>query len=992
MSLSPWMQILTGGARSFSGPTVPLSPRREAETWIADRPRLDDFAATLAAAGDATDEVSRAVESPEDDVALAPRPRDRADVGREPRDRREVAEEARAEADAAGTKEQARDRADVEEQRDRAQTRAADAMRAQSAPAPESRPEPPTVGSSADVANPEGDAAESAQTIYATASGSRPSGSAGSVPGSDPRPASSTRLESDASGPSHEGRGVPAAPGTSGGRASSTTHRAEDPGRLANATAPGTNLSAGIATPATGVTTMVAALPGSAAQRLPASGRRAETTPVAVAPLPVTPGSSDAPAAERGPSGSMGGPDRSISSLLRGLPIGFPGGGSGELAIDVPATATGPGPASGTNGASNDAWRVTSPAGSARGPQVAMPTLAAAAAGDATTTAAAEQAGISTGGAFSVGAEVTSAVRPGAPGGETTIAAPTNDPLVKADLAMAAPASAGGEMPVDRGPSLASTIPGSTSGPQGGLRVDDGAGVRGLDSAPRPATVVPGAERLGAFQRADGASAAAGTKSTFEHGASSKAAEAGPRTESTATANAAGQTGPAVGDDGLLPTGRAQVPVSAPDGSAPSPSPSVSPSHGASTATPGESALSRAGADRPGTGEGVRGASTRGGSSDLLTGAATVGTAGMADAPPRGDPASGGLPDGSMAPASGLSLESSRSVAPAWQVDRGATPQGASGSTSLSKAVADATNDATHGATHSSASSRAASEAMEAATTAAVSSPSNAAMTSAPIAAGSTEPFSAAVDASHAAAAGGAMPLEESSQPIRSSGEPVVLAPATRSSSGSPAAASRATPRVLDPGAPVTPRDLPTAVPHTLKLAVREGVREARIRLWPPELGAVRVDLRVNGHQVTARFEAERADVRTMLESMRSELSRGLQEAGLKLQSLDIAAAGDGALRSSGGPEARAAGGSSSLTGGSSDGSGSPDRNGSNPLGGDDAWSAGARQGGRQGEHGGGASPRIDPASRVAPEREAVDRGRSGPVGPDQRDAVDAWA
>lgn len=970
MSLSPWMQILTGGARSFSGPSVPLSPRREAEASIADRPRRDDFAATLAAAGDSSDEVSRAGERREDDAVLAPRPRDRAEVGREPRDRpevgreprdrSEVAAEARAEADIAIAAEEARDRTGVDEDRDHGRALAADAMRAQPAAAPEPPTAPPTAGSSAEVATPDGDAARSGQMGSGTGSRS-----------------------------SREAPGVPATPGTSGGRASSTSLHVGNAERLANATAPGTSLSAGMARAVTGFATMDAALAGSAAQRPLASGHGAETISPAVASPPMTPGSGDAVASERGPSASMGGAGRSISSLLRGLPVGFPGGASGELAIDLPATATESGPASGTHGATSDAWRVTTPAGSARGPQVAMPILAAAAARDATTSAAPEQVGVPTVSAFSSGAEVASAVRPSVLGAETSIAAP-NDPSMKAGLGGAASASAVDERSVDQSPSRATAIPLSTSGPQGGSPADDGAGVPGFDSVPRPATTVPGAERLGAFQRAEGAPAAVLTMPNFEHGASSESAEARPRALSGAAAIIASQAGPTDGDNALRPTGQGIVPASVSEGGVPPPSPSASPSHGASTATPGGSILASAGADRPGTGEGARGASTPGGSSDSSAGAATAGTTGSADAPTRGDTTSGLLPGGSMAPASGTFLESSPSATSDRDVDGGAIPPGAPASPSRSGAASVA--DATKGGPHPSASSRVAPKAIEATTTTDVSSSSNVAMTSGPTVAGSAETFSAAADPSNLAGAGSATPLEEPSQPIRSSGEPAVFATAARSSSGSSVAASRATPRVLDPGAPVTPRDLPTAVPHTLKLAVREGVREARIRLWPPELGSVRVDLRVTGHQVAARFEAERADVRTMLEGMRSELSRGLQEAGLKLQSLDIAPAGEGTLRGSGGPEARAAGGGSFLAGGSSDGSGSPDRNGSNPMSGDDAWGADGRQSGRQGENGGGAPPRVDPASRTAPERAAADRGRSGLIGPGQRDTVDAWA
>jgi hypothetical protein len=94
--------------------------------------------------------------------------------------------------------------------------------------------------------------------------------------------------------------------------------------------------------------------------------------------------------------------------------------------------------------------------------------------------------------------------------------------------------------------------------------------------------------------------------------------------------------------------------------------------------------------------------------------------------------------------------------------------------------------------------------------------------------------------------------------------------------------------RAMELANPVPLPNLPTAVPHAVRLALREGVGEVRIRLWPPELGGILVRLRINGTEVTARIEAERRDVRGLLESMRSDLGRGMQEAGLRLTRLEI--------------------------------------------------------------------------------------------------------
>lgn len=94
--------------------------------------------------------------------------------------------------------------------------------------------------------------------------------------------------------------------------------------------------------------------------------------------------------------------------------------------------------------------------------------------------------------------------------------------------------------------------------------------------------------------------------------------------------------------------------------------------------------------------------------------------------------------------------------------------------------------------------------------------------------------------------------------------------------------------RALELVNPVTLPDLPAAAPHAVKLALREGVSEVRIRLWPPELGSILVRLRINGAEVSARMETERTDVRGLLASMQSDLGRGMQEAGLKLTRLEV--------------------------------------------------------------------------------------------------------
>jgi len=52
MSSTSWMQILRGAGQSPATISSPAPARREAESWMPERARRDDFAATLAAAGD----------------------------------------------------------------------------------------------------------------------------------------------------------------------------------------------------------------------------------------------------------------------------------------------------------------------------------------------------------------------------------------------------------------------------------------------------------------------------------------------------------------------------------------------------------------------------------------------------------------------------------------------------------------------------------------------------------------------------------------------------------------------------------------------------------------------------------------------------------------------------------------------------------------------------------------------------------------------------
>ncbi len=205
-----------------------------------------------------------------------------------------------------------------------------------------------------------------------------------------------------------------------------------------------------------------------------------------------------------------------------------------------------------------------------------------------------------------------------------------------------------------------------------------------------------------------------------------------------------------------------------------------------------------------------------------------------------------------------------------------------------------------------------------------------------------------------------------------------------------PSASTAPLGRVLELANPVAPPNLPTAVPHAIKLALREGVGEVRIRLWPPELGGILVRLRVNGTEVTARIEAERTDVRGMLESMRSDLGRGMQEAGLKLTRFEIGPARPNeslrALETVIPASAASQGG----------GGGTPDRQGQGAPAGNLGTSGGFNQGdpGPRGEHAaGGRAGSGREGTGLAPENRR-ERSEAGLVVRHVRGeaAIDAWA
>jgi len=82
--------------------------------------------------------------------------------------------------------------------------------------------------------------------------------------------------------------------------------------------------------------------------------------------------------------------------------------------------------------------------------------------------------------------------------------------------------------------------------------------------------------------------------------------------------------------------------------------------------------------------------------------------------------------------------------------------------------------------------------------------------------------------------------------------------------------------------------ELPREFARTLRLSLETGGRSAVIRLSPPELGNVKIQISVSGDRVIAHAEVEREDVRAMLEQSRPALDQHLHRAGLVLDRLVI--------------------------------------------------------------------------------------------------------
>lgn len=104
--------------------------------------------------------------------------------------------------------------------------------------------------------------------------------------------------------------------------------------------------------------------------------------------------------------------------------------------------------------------------------------------------------------------------------------------------------------------------------------------------------------------------------------------------------------------------------------------------------------------------------------------------------------------------------------------------------------------------------------------------------------------------------------------------------------------ASSALRRGEDPGnvSSLNPRDQVRFLNRVTKAiqAAQEREGEIRLRLSPPELGALRLEVRMQGNLLTARLEAENPTSRNLLMENLPELRERLAEQGIQIQQFDV--------------------------------------------------------------------------------------------------------
>ena len=81
---------------------------------------------------------------------------------------------------------------------------------------------------------------------------------------------------------------------------------------------------------------------------------------------------------------------------------------------------------------------------------------------------------------------------------------------------------------------------------------------------------------------------------------------------------------------------------------------------------------------------------------------------------------------------------------------------------------------------------------------------------------------------------------------------------------------------------------LDAALPRAIRLTLDGGGRQAVLELSPPELGSIRIELRLDGNELATRISAERSEVAERIERHRGELERSLERVGIHLDQLQI--------------------------------------------------------------------------------------------------------
>ena len=75
---------------------------------------------------------------------------------------------------------------------------------------------------------------------------------------------------------------------------------------------------------------------------------------------------------------------------------------------------------------------------------------------------------------------------------------------------------------------------------------------------------------------------------------------------------------------------------------------------------------------------------------------------------------------------------------------------------------------------------------------------------------------------------------------------------------------------------------------RAIRIQVRDGIGEARLRLQPDHMGEVYIELKVDRDRVTAVLQVERPEVRAQIEGQGQTLRAGLAAQGLHLEELTV--------------------------------------------------------------------------------------------------------